>query len=736
MMPPMGGAPMPPPGMVPPMMPSAAPMGMAGPTPPLPMVPPPSPIPMPSVSPMPAQMQSPNITSILDRMLKPPIQPKYPPGFEKPKKPSVEEIITRAENAREANREFLSLVSNTLNRLRPSSGFGGFYEKDRFALISGEMEQYRAPILIRAHNREVSYLASKPIAYNIDVYDPELYADAQKIEDAAYHFRAMHERRWVNGGNPILSQCEASDILTYGVVIKRNTLNLADTKCPIKSMLIDPATVFPVWGRTGVINELEAVYRIVTMPVRQVLAEYTKVGDLKKKIKDALGDTEGTFGEAADVTVVEYWDSWWCGAFLCEGGVEIKPLTAHEYGCVPYIIQYGPGGEPMHTRMPNGTNGAYIEDYATFDGNRSGNGAERTHKATPFIEPYKYENDAREAFRTKVLTNVIKQFNPPIVLKRTNAGAKGEQPEFENWEGGVTELEAGEEDIEAYPETANRDAGLIFQMMAEDGTLGMLDRSDGMPDKSNISGTARQGMAEVGQEQREMWVRSLESLHGREATHDVCKLWRNHGHEARYAEGTKKPFYVPSRNPTSIEDRSFELTPEMIDNVDTDINASMNSLKLSEMMTFAQAMTALGPDSATPIYTLEDIARKAGVTDIVRVMQDNQKYRMIKKVMDLEETGKLVLAPQALKQAIRDAEGDPELQADLQETLDMWMTAVMQPMQAKIDQSMAPPAPPPAMGQGVAGGAGAPYAAQGQGPGSQGGAVGAPPQELSGPPMG
>lgn len=673
----------------------------------------------------------PNINSILDLAMKPPIQPKYPPGFEKPAKPSVDEIITRAENAREANREFLSLVSDTLTRLRPSSGYAGFYEKDRFALMQGDMEQYRSPALIAAHNREVSYLAAKPIAFNIDTFDPKVMADSQNIEDAAYYFRSMHERRWVQGGNPVLSRCEAWDILTYGVAVKRDTLNLADSKCPIKSMLIDPATVFPVWGRTGVINELEAVYRIVTMPVRQVLAEYTKVGDLKKKLKDALGDTEETFGDSADVTVVEYWDSWWCGAFLCEGGVEIKPLTAHEYGCVPYIIQYGPGGEPMHTRMPDGNNGAYIQDYATFDG-RTGGGAERTFKATPFIDPFKQEHDNKEAFRSRVLTNVLEQLNPAVIIKRTNAAAKGELPIVEDFEGGKTELEAGEEEMELHPkyQVTNRQAPMVFQMMEQDGTLAMLsERADGMPDKSNVSGTARQGMAEVGEEMREMWVRSLESLHGREATHIICKLWRNHGHESRYndySSSGKKPFYIKSRNPVDPNEPAFELTPEMIDNVDSDINASMNSLKLSEMIPFAQAMQMLGPESMTPIFTIEDIARKAGVTDIGRVMQVNQKYRMMKKVMDLEETGKIILAPQAIKEAIMDAEGNPELQAELQELLDIWMQAVKAPMEAKIQQSMAPPAPPSQM-PGVAGGAGLPYAAMGQGPGSQGASVGAPP---------
>ena len=143
----------------------------------------------------------------------------------------------------------------------------------------------------------------------------------------------------------------------------------------------------------------------------------------------------------------------------------------------------------------------------------------------------------------------------------------------------------------------------------------------------------------------------------------------------------------------------------------------------------------LGPESATPIFTLADIARKAGVTDIGRVMQQNQQYRMIKKVMDLEETGKIILAPEALKQAIVEAEGDPERQQELMNTLQVWMQAVAQPMQAKIQQSMAPPTPP--QQPGVAGGAGLPYAAMGQGPGSQGAPVGAPPvqQGPSGNPM-
>jgi hypothetical protein len=747
MPPEMGGLGLPPPGLVPP---GAGPMGMVGPMvappmappPPPPMMAPPPPVmpPMPPPMmeppppPMPTEMQSPDLMARLVEILKPPIQPKYAPGYDKPPNPRMEDIIARAESARESNHEFIAQVHETLMMVAPRSGWGGYFKKDEYALRAGQMEQFRSSRLIQAHNKFVSFLSERPRMFSVEVFDPELYVDAQKIEDTAYHFRAMHERRWVDAGNPILSHCESWDLATYGMVIKRNTLNLADTKCPIKSVLVDPATVYPVWGHVGVLNGLEAVYRIVTMPVYQVIAEYAKDQKLTGKIKEAIGDKVGTFGESADVTVVEYWDTWWNGVFLCEGGVEIKPLAAHEYGCVPYIIQYGPGGEPMHTRHPD--HGAGVKDYGEYGVGPMHN--DRGFRATPFVEPIKHDSMFNEAMKTKALNNVLKSFNPPVLLERTNAAAKGELPIIENFEAGVTELEAGEEKLSLYPETANRDVGLIFQLLDQEamGTSMNPASQGGMIDRSNVSGTARAGLSEENREQQGGWVRSLESLAGREASHDINKLWRNFGHDSRYLSGSKKAYYVPARNPLDTEDRAFELTPEIIDNVDTDIDCSMNSLRMSEMIPFANAMTMMGPESPIPIYTLRDIAQKAGVTDIDRVMAENQTYVMLKRVRELEETGKLILVPQALEEAIAEAEGNPAAQDRLRGILEVWMQMVAKPMQSKVEQSMAPPAPPPAP-PGVAGGAGMPYAELGQGPMTQGGGPTGPQGPiLNGPPMG
>jgi hypothetical protein len=518
----------------------------------------------------------PDISAMLDGMLKPPTQPKYAPGYTKPKKPEVGEIVTRATNAKEASSAFLDQVQDTMERLRPGLR-AGYFKRDEEAFFHGDIEVYQSTALIDAKSKLDAYLAARPIAYSVDVYDPEVYVDAQRIEDAAYHFRKLHERRWVEAGNMTLSQSEAKDLTLYGVVVSRRTLNLADTRCPITATLIDPATVFPLWGRVGNVPHLEAIYRIVTMPVYQVMADYALDEARARKIKDALGDKIGHFGASADVTVVEYWDSWWCGAFLFEGSVEIKPLTEHKYGCVPFVIQYGPGGEPMHTRSPQRGSG-YMYNYAF--GSRT-NRDDRVYKATGYIEPMKRLHDVREAITGSYMNNLLKGFEQPVILEQTNSAAEApEPPIIDRSAGGVTRLVGGEEQLKPFPTSPNpADAGLVMQMLAMDSQTNLQSQGD-MPDRSNVSGTAMQRGAEQDKLQWDGWVQALESFHGRCATHDML-LWRNFGQEARYLSGTKKSFYVPNRNPAADEKPSFELTPEMIDNVDTDIAVLMNDMSLS-----------------------------------------------------------------------------------------------------------------------------------------------------------
>ena len=318
-------------------------------------------------------------------------------------------------------------------------------------------------------------------------------------------------------------------------------------------------------------------------------------------------------------------------------------------------------------------------------------------------------------------------------------------PEIKRGEGEQTELAAGEEKLSTLPDSpkAGADAATLLQMV-----MGDLERSElapgfgDVPDKSNVSGTAQSIAAENGREQEAGWIESLEEFHGQSLSHDV-KQYRNWGHLANYASGSRKSYFVPRRNPSTGQEPSFELTPEIIDAVDCDVTCSMQSLRMSDLPVFAQAAQMLGPEGPTPIWTLGDIARKAGVTDIGRVTSENQTYMLLKRALEHPDLAKGITIPQALMQAISEAEGNEQLQGFLMGQLKWWMENIAAPqqqqMQMQQQQPQGPPqgppqAGPPQMGQGVAGGAGAPYQAMGMGPGSQGAPVGRPAGPSNGPP--
>jgi hypothetical protein len=617
--------------------------------------------------PMPSPSQ-PDMMGLLDALLKGPSQPKYPPGYEKPDKPVKGDIMAMAKVAKADSQPLLDQYADTYKRLRYHIS-GYLTESDRLARELGGQTPWISSALVDSWNRFVAYLASRPIAWSVDEYDPEKQGDAQKIEDFCYYTRKKVERSWVERGNMALTQAEAKDLTLFGVLIARITVDLANTHCPLDFVLVDPASVFPVWGRAGAVKTLEAVYRITKMPVQRVLSDYYS-NKPPKKVLDALGDQKKQFGESADVEVVEYWDTWWRAVYVQGTDVEIVPLTEHKYGCVPYVIQYGPGGEPMHTRNPD-------ESWSQYSTYENANNHERTNKAVGYIERMKLPHDQREGIATRVLDATLRDLNPPMNVETTADGAdEYEFPEVDLSPGATNHFRAGQERAApALPQgSMGNAAGLLMTIAGTDAQTNLQGEGfSNAADKSNISGTARASFAEEGRESQQGWVEALELFRGRCAGHAV-KLWRNWGHLARYGTGTKQPLYIPRRNPGYDEPRSYELTEDVVDNVDCEVRCTMNGLTLQQTLV---------------LWDEHTMAEKAGVTDIQRVRANNRTARNIRKAEELPEFAKLITVPQALIQAAANAITEEEKTA-LMEQLQIWMQMVAQP-QAMQMQSMGMP---------------------------------------------
>ncbi len=692
------------------------------------MTPPAQPASTPSPAPQP------DITSLLDAAKSGPLPPRYAPGYTPPDKPKQEDIVKLADASKQANQPYLDAVADTYKRIRQQTS-GYLTEADKTAREQGKQIPFRNTGLVDALNRFQAYLAARPIAFSVDVTDPEVQQYAQNIEDFAYFLRRAHERTWVRSGNMSLSMAEAKDLTIYGSLVSRRTCNPENPKLPIRARLIDPATVFPIYGPVGTEEDLQAVLHVYTTSARRAVAEWCQ-GDPDKKVRDALGDKLDGVGSDADVDVIEYYDSWWCGAFISGTDVALKPIMAHEYGCVPYVIQYGPGGEPMHTRNP----GASFNPYSTVWG--SGNSEdERAYKATGFIEPMKPLQDFIEGVGARALDGFVKAYNPPWMWERTRNAIKTlDEPMVDMSEGAQNTAVAGEEKPSPIlPQQPTGETNLIMSMLQENVRSNRIAvESRTMPSQSNITGQAMAHSAEDGREIEGSWVEALELYHGRCASLDINVLYRNVGHESRYLSGSKKSYYVPRRNPIEGEAPSFELTPEMIDAVDTDVTAMMNQFRLSELMPFAQIAQMFGPQGMK-IWSNRDIAQKIGKTDYDRTKEQIDIDELVAAARDLPEFKKLLI-PAALRRAAEQATGNDDLQQQLLTMLEDWEKLIAQPQRMQMEaagqpQPQAPQGPPgmPNPGAGIAGGAGAPYAGMNMGPGSQGAPVGAPPAGPAGP---
>lgn len=680
-----------------------------------------------------------DIMAAIEQIMAPEFEPVYPNGYVIPSKPDRKLIQARADAAKSAAGPWLDNIADTFNRLRGQTAGYLTYEQQHRRGLPGQPSPYKSTQLIDQTARFRAYGASLPIAYSIEEYDPEKMQDAQKIEDFAYLLRKMHERRWMQRGNMPLTQSEWHDLLVYGMIVSRRTCNQTDDRCPIEATLQDPATIFPVIGRVGGVATLNAVYQISSVSIYQLIADWfpDAKGEIPKKIKDALGDKYGTFDESSRVDVLEYNDDWWRGAWVLGTDVEIMPITAHKYGRVPYVIQYGPGGESLHVKSPDTTNGPYYTSLGTTQD------MERVFKARGFIDPMKNLHDYREGWGDMIQDRVLRDFNPPWVLEQSpEAEAMMGDPELPREPGSVIKIVGGQERLSGVPEPpiGSGAMSMLVSFIQSDTMTNMLAPGFGQPiDKSNVSGSAQSIQAEQGREIESGWVQAMSSYHASCADHDV-NLYRNFGHESRYQDdGSVKKFYVKRRMPGYNEDPSFELTPDIIDNVDCQFTVTMASMRMSELIPFGNAAQMFGPDGMG-IWDIYDIAEKMGITDVDRALQNNRIYRAIRKAEELPEYAKAVIVPQAFKDRLRAAKGNPLLQADILEQLVDWKKLVADPQRQQIEQQMAAPPPgqappgggPPQPGQGIAGGGGAPYSQLNMGPGSQGGQVGRP--ETAGPP--
>jgi hypothetical protein len=605
--------------------------------------------------------------SFLDDMEEP-TPPRYRSWFQKPPKPSIKKILAMKENLDTDYIDRNTAIATTLGVIR-GEVIGAFKEDVRDIQL-GKKSGWMLTDLRDQYNAAVSTVASNKIIYNRKVYDPTQQAKSQIVEDAAYDLRARAERCWTERGDMPLHIAESKVLLGYGVLASRHTCDMHDPDYPFDSCLIDPAQVYPIWeGKRG-LKQLVRCYKDKLFDVVfDYLHEEQLSAEIKKRLKNPDGEYEDVNSEPVDV--IEYWDRWWNAVVLTDGTV-IRPVTAHEYGIVPWVIAFGPGGETQFTNPQDyyGTksaNGA-IEPY-------NDRGQNSAYKSTSIIADGIARNAQNEAVSGILVEELKKAARPPVVLERSTMAAKNpKRIVIDGGQNGVTETFLNEEKLSAFPTAPN--PGIIQTLMQ---FIGKDAQSNGMnlsllsQIQSNVSGAAVNAAADSGQYQLAPWTEVLANYHRMEFELKM-EIWRNRGHYSRFMTDEPSKFLVADRDykvrPVA------ELTPELLDEVGYEIDVRLYHMNVGQMLPLANGYKLLNDMG---IMSKRTIAAEFGVTDYDRESHEWRDERSVDLAFQEPEFLKIITIPMALQQQIAALEGNPPAQALMQTLYDEWMTYMAQP---------------------------------------------------------
>ena len=702
----------PPPGMTPPGMP-----GMAPPMPPMGMAPPP---PQGGLITDPRELMA----ALAALAAKAPAEPtaRYPRWYKRPPKPDPKGLMERSTPRKNDFAEVRKQYDEDLQRLRLN--MAGVFPEDLEERMAGSQEDFVSTALVDEFHLAVAFIAGIELTFEKKTYDERAQTAAQQIKDAVYHLRAEERIRHAEAGYGDLPHDEAKHFLTYGQIVNRTVIDLDDPDFPFDSALLDPATVYPSWqGKRG----LRDVYRVYRTTLANLVGDY---GDLTPTARKRLANDHGSaLDDRTEVEVVEYWDTWWRSVLV--GEAVIVPVTAHEYGYVPYTIQYGPLGE---SRATGGVGSVSLptRDGSTVEYSEGSLQNDLKYRSLGYIHFRKRSHDIYEATMARMLTGFKKQINPPLMLERDDVAAEKPMPEIATYAGAVNEFQLGRERLAVVPvQQGGMEANTLLQAISTDRLTGSMPLAAyGVNDKSNVSGTAIGALTESGLDKVSPWVRGMELYQGRKYG-QWLQSWRNFGHLAAYAgedADAPRPFVVPVRRPAAGQAPAFALTRDAIDLAGPRVEARLVRTRREQwlpLLNAAQIMLTLGLSNKREVRE-----QFLGLPEYEREAEEWREDRALDTIMADPNFVKVALAPSLLLSEMEEAKDDPDRLAWLQAMYEQWQQLIAQPgaQQAAMQhqQAMQPPQQPGAPQGNPNTSAGVSFPELGQGPGSVTGVQGGP----------
>lgn len=403
-------------------------------------------------------------------------------------------------------------------------------------------------------------------------------AASQSIENFALWFIRQLQRYHRLGGNSDFLWEATWYGLVYGRVAVRIMLDPSDTGFPWDVSLLDPGTVMPYWGDGK--RGLKYVARRYKDRIGSVLDAFDTDGRIYDKFAakaDAdRGDPHRGLDLTNEVEVLEYCDRWW--RWISVDGIEVLPVTEHEYGFVPYRV-YLANGEPVGAVTPDRP--LTRDEVERGMGGVSSKETNQIYKGTAFFEHARRAHEQLEGVMGILYRGLRKAVDPTIV---TTTPYNTPPEQWSSAPGDENFARPGEQRAPAPTTPSPIDLQPLLAKLREDLVkAGLPDHLYGLNEDSNVSGFAVESLIAAAKHKIQPYIDLQETVLG-----DICScalsLFQNWG----YLAAPDGALTVPVRGRAGAAASTTNppeqvITRDMIELVGTDVEIKLHSVALQNM---------------------------------------------------------------------------------------------------------------------------------------------------------
>lgn len=622
----------------------------------------------------------------------------------------------------------------------------GIFSDDRELVDDEIMEAF--PLLGAREEYEFrrGYLAGHqayPRLRNRDLVDRR---DAMAVEDLVAYWFGCEERRYARQHRADLRMDEAAHLLRYGMLVGLDVLD-PDDPSGIYTDLLDPLTVFPVWGGPHGLLECYRVYEdtneniIGTYGGKPGSKEYRRIEEAVKKTATTTKRgrrTVMTRGEMRTVIEAISYDE----LFVVLDEEHVLLQRSHGYRRVPITIWIGAFDQPAGVSIgtENDVSDARAERTAWGEVTVSGRSMDLARQLRPYAWRQMWAHRIAEAVAGRRLS-YFKWSNNPHIIREYDPTQKwqlGERPS----------LMPGEMTDVPIPSKINLVAPVMDTVMMQGLAADLQSNASGggfltqmrlgqIPPQT--SGSAMGKLQELGGSGDVVLVRALQGFKQARAEWRL-ELMRTHGDAVGSPLGVIR---TPARDGYSSP--LHEVTPELLgrSGTEVDIELYMEAVDVAAAQ-YITTLRAPGPTTGKPLISDETAQRRLKLVPDIEREADRINAEARGSLPPIAQQRDIAALQEMLAEA-QDA-GDHETAADIMISIGE-LTFLHEQSVAKGEAAPPPGSPPPmpgVLGAGTPappppGGGGGPALPgtslpdQGIGVGTQGGAPSGPPQAMTSP---